>query len=702
MEYKLSLHVPSLLSLFRNIALAGSICLAGLTACGGGGQQASAAPEMKLFVGRLGGAGNLDGTPGRFMQPVAVATDQAGNVYVNDQGGIRKVTPEGAVTTLAAISAFGAASIAVDKAGNLYWTDIVGNVVRKTAQGGETSILAGAVGAGGAADGVGDTARFQGPSGIAIDDAGNVYVADRDNHTVRKITAAGVVTTLAGTAGVAGNVDGTGAAASFRNPSAIAVDKDGNVYVGSDGNTDPSYISGVVRKITPNGVVSTLAGNVANTIGSVDGIGTAAGFSRISALAVDSQGNVYTTEGPSHAVRKITPAGAVTTFAGSISGFGSKDGNGQEAQFMYPAGLAIDSSGNIYMADTGTTSIRKITPTGVVTTLAGIARNIDLADGSGNAAGLADPGKVAVDGLGNVYFADSYTIRKVTPAGVVTTLAGNPLGGGGSVDGTGTSASFPYISGIAADAIGNVYVSEITTIRKITPEGVVTTLAGSAHPDYTLPFDGTGAAARFSYLTGLAIDGAGNLYAADNVTVRKITPSGVVTTLAGQPSVYGASDGPGAKASFANLGGIAVDRAGNVYVSDQVAWFACALSCDTKPIVNNTIRKITADGVVSTLAGAPGNSGSLDGKGAAASFNLPAEMTVDDRGNVFVSDMANNLLRKITPDGTVTTVAGKRGSFGIALGALPGSLNAIKGLAIDSKGVLYATSENAVLKLTLN
>lgn len=701
MEFKLAFHIPSLPSLFRNLALAGSICLAGLTACGGGGQQAAAVPEMKLFVGRLGGAGNLDGTPGRFMQPVAVATDQAGNVYVNDQGGIRKVTPDGAVTTLAGIDSYGATSIAVDKAGNLYWTDSAGNVVRKTTPAGTTSILAGAAGVGGTADGAGGAARFQGPAGIAIDDAGNVYVADRDNHTVRKITAAGAVTTLAGTAGVAGNADGTGAGASFRYPSAIAVDKDGNVYVGSDGNTDPSYISGVVRKITPNGVVSTLAGNVANTIGSVDGIGAAAGFSRISALAVDSQGNVYSTEGSSHGLRKITPAGAVTTFAGSVSGFGSKDGNGQEAQFMYPAGLAIDSSGNIYMADTGTTSIRKITPAGVVTTLAGVARNIDLADGSGSAAGLADPGKIAVDGRGNIYFADSYTIRKATPAGVVTTLAGNPLGGG-SADGTGTSASFSYISGIAADAAGNVYVSEVMTIRKISPEGVVTTLAGSDHPDYTLPFDGTGSAARFSYLSGLAIDGAGNLYAADNVTVRKITPSGVVTTLAGQPSVYGASDGPGAKASFANLGGIAVDRAGNVYVSDAVTWFACAGFCNAQPIVNNTVRKITADGVVSTLAGAPGTSGSSDGKGSAASFNLPAGIAVDGQGNVFVSDMANNLLRKIASDGTVTTVAGKRGSFGIALGALPGSLNAIMGLAIDSSGVLYITSENAVLKLLLN
>ena len=186
----------------------------------------------------------------------------------------------------------------------------------------------------------------------------------------------------------------------------------------------------------------------------------------------------------------------------------------------------------------------------------------------------------------------------------------------------------------------------------------------------------------------MAVDGAGNAYVADtnNLTIRKITAAGVVTTLAGTAGASGSADGTGAAASFSFLGGVAVDGTGNAYVADTN---------------NHTIRKITAAGVVTTLAGTAEVSGSADGTGAAARFSFPSGVAVDGAGNVYVADTGNNTVRKITAAGVVTTVAGSSKSRGIALGDLPGSLAGGSGIALDSKGVLYITSFAAVLKIQL-
>jgi streptogramin lyase len=232
--------------------------------------------------------------------------------------------------------------------------------------------------------------------------------------------------------------------------------------------------------------------------------------------------------------------------------------------------VAVDAAGNVYVADTNNYTIRKISPDGFVTTLAGTAGSPGSADGSGAAVSFNFPAGVAVDAAGNVYVADTdnHTIRKITSAGVVTTLAGTALSQG-SADGIGAAARFDYPQGVAVDA-GNVYVADRDnyTIRKITSAGVVTTLAGTAGNQG--PTDGTGAAARFDYPHGVAVDAAGNVYVADtdNHAIRKISPAGVVTTLAGAASNRGSADGPGATAGFNSPYGVAVDAAGNVYVAD--------------------------------------------------------------------------------------------------------------------------------------
>ena len=282
------------------------------------------------------------------------------------------------------------------------------------------STLAGTAPQIGSTDGSGSAARFYGPYGVAADSVGNVYVADAANFTIRKITPAGAVSTLAGTAGQLGSVDGTGAAARFNYPYGIAIDSARNVYVADSSNH-------TIRKITPAGVVSTLAG-MAGQNGSTDGIGAAARFRYPYGVATDSADNVYVTDAGNDAIRKITPAGVVTTLAGMAQQVGSTDGTGSAARFNLPYGIVTDSAGNLYVSDTDNHAIRKITPAGVVSTLAGTAQQKGSIDGSGNAARFNSPAGIAMDSASNLYVSDTgnHTIRKITSTGVVTTVVGTP------------------------------------------------------------------------------------------------------------------------------------------------------------------------------------------------------------------------------------------------------------------------------------
>ena len=328
----------------------------------------------------------------------------------------------------------------------------------------------------------------------------------------------GVVTTLAGS--TQGFADGTSSAAQFSYPQGVAVDSSGTVYVAD------TYNHGI-RKITPAGVVTTLAGS--GTAGFDDRTGSNALFNKPFGVAVDSTGTVYVADTYNHRIRKITPAGVVTTLAG-YSTYGFVDGTGSAARFKYPEGVAVDSAGTVYVADQGNNRIRKITPAGVVTTLAGPDVNVPVsssdgfADGTGSAARFNSPHGVAVDSASTVYVADGLNnrIRKITPAGVVTTLAGDSATG--SADGMGGAARFNNPRGVAVDSSGTVYVADTGNnhrIRKITPAGVVTTLAGSGAIGFA---DGTGTAATFNWPYGVAVDSAGTVYVADksNHRVRKI------------------------------------------------------------------------------------------------------------------------------------------------------------------------------------
>jgi sugar lactone lactonase YvrE len=662
-----------------------AILLAGILA----GTLLRAQPyDWNNLAGHPGGAGSADGTGGdaRFSNPGGVAVDSAGNTYVADSGNgtVRKMTPAGVVTTLAGSpgvwgsadgtgreARFGRpAGVAISSTGTLYVTDYDLQTLRKVTPAGVVTTLAGSPGAQGSNDGTGSAARFSNPAGVAVDGTGNLYVADSGNHTIRKVTPTGIVSTLAGSPGAQGSDDGVGSEARFNSPIGVALDNAGNLYVADRDNR-------TLRKVTPGGVVTTLAGNP-GVQGSADGSGDDARFGEPDSVALDSAGNIYLTDHLNHTLRKITSAGEVTTLAGSPELSGSDDGSGGAARFTYPAGVALDRDGNLCLADSGNHTLRKVTMAGVVTTPAGSVGIAGNGDGTGSAARFSDPSGVAVDSDGNLYVANAsgFTLRKITPAGVVTTLAGL-AGTVGSADGTGNAARFNYPSGVALDGDGNLYVTDSGdhTLRKVSPEGVVTTLAGLAGVAGSA--DGTGSNARFLSPRGVALDSAGNLYVADsgNNTLRKVTPTGSVTTLAGLAGAAGSADGMGSAARFLAPRGVALDSAGNLYVADTG---------------NHTLRKVTPTGSVTTLAGSVGEYDSVDGTGSAARFFFPYGVAVGSTGSIFVTDFGRDIVRKVTPAGVVTTLAGRAGSPGSDHGTdAAARFWGPDGIAVDSAGNLY-------------
>lgn len=316
------------------------------------------------------------------------------------------------------------------------------------------------------------------PDGIASDNQGNLYVADGANNTIEKITSSGIVSTLAGKTGTAGSQDGTGSGALFNRPGGLAVDGAGNVFVADTGNA-------TVRRISPGGAVTTVAGSPVNR-GSRDGAGSGAWFSQPGAVAVDAAGNLYVTDSLDATLRKIGPDGTVSTLAGAAGIRGDADGTGTAARFNHPIGVAVDSAGNVYLADTYNDTIRRISPAGVATTLAGSAGLSGATDLTGANALLNQPAGLTVDAAGNVYVADTgnATIRRIDPAGAVTTVAG-AAGVAGLCDTGNGVVLFNQPQALAIDLGGNLLVADTGNgvIRRISLAGTVSTLALAPAPN---------------------------------------------------------------------------------------------------------------------------------------------------------------------------------------------------------------------------
>jgi sugar lactone lactonase YvrE len=598
------------------------------------------APGLTVLTGDIGGAGTLDGqgTEARFYTPVSLAMDRADNLYVADDryGGpvLRKVTPAGLVTTVAGPTS---RSNAFDSAGNRYL--IAGaSIVRITPDGNATT-LAGVADQPGWTDGSPAAARFYGPGSIALDQSGNLYVLDSkvscaetrpytctfQGGAIRKVSPAGTVTTLAGYIGEGSRqefVDGTGAAARFSDLVGMAIDPSGNLFV-LDG--------GRIRKITPAGVVTTLAEDAAQPSGFIP-----------TDIAAGRSGELYVVGG--NLVRRVQPDGSGSAFAElphSIGGPGP----------IPKRSITIDSMGNLYVANGDDSTILKVTPAGQATTFAGLAPvNFDRTGRKVTAIGQSD--SMAADLNGNLYVTQYGGIMKVAPDGMMTSLvsASNLR----YTDKYGQASTlYTSLTGIAVSMQGVVYVTDSWHVFRLESTGMLTTIAGNGEFQY---IDATGTAAAFSSIRSMVMDRAGNFYVAESHAVRKVTPAGVTTTIAGS-STPGYSDGLGTAAQFNLPSGIAIDGNGNLLVADTG---------------NRTIRKITPDGRVTTVAGIPGTApGLIDGVGSTARFTRPEDMAVDTEGAIYVLDAST--VRKVTPDGAVTTVAGSPAYDGIRTGALPGN-----------------------------
>jgi sugar lactone lactonase YvrE len=333
-----------------------------------------------------------------------------------------------------------------------------------------------------------------------------------------------------------------------------------------DTNNNTNNGNGGGSNVTTD-AVSTFAGG--SGIPYKDGTGPIAGFTAPLFGAFDASGNLYVTDG--NAIRKITPAGVVTTFAGN-GAFGYVDATGTDARFFNPTGIALDKAGNVYVADSRNYRIRKITPAGVVTTLAGGGIGSD--DGTGIAASFGAMGCLTIDASGNLYVTDKFAIRKITQAGVVTTIIG--YGGISDVNNVGLTDRLAGVNGIVANADGSFYVTDRSRIRKISATGVISTIAGSA--DFSLK-DGTGVNASFCAPIGITVSASGDIYIADmyNYTIRKITTAGVVTTIAGANPTVPFRNGDVSVAAFRLPWGLVIGPDGNLYIMD----------CD-----NQMIRKI--------------------------------------------------------------------------------------------------------------
>ncbi len=618
-------------------------------------------------------------------------------------------------------------SVAADAAGNLYVSDTFNHTIRRIAPNGTTATIAGLAGSSGTADGPAATARFSSPNGLAFDAAGNLYVADRSNHAIRRITPAGIVTTFAGLAGTSGAVDGPAASARFNTPSRLVFDREGHLLVADSANH-------AIRRIAPDGTVATVAGAL-GTAGAADGPAAAARFNSPAGIAINSIGDIFIADSGNYTVRRLDRAGNVSTLAGTAGQRGTTNGTGAAARFGFPSSLAVDPTDTLYLADSSNDCIRRISSDGIVTTFAGGADVRGSANGTGTAARFYSPFGIIWSPDGNLYVADTlnHTIRKLTVAGVVTNHSG-PGGGFGYTEGAGTAARFNYPHHASVDPDGNLYVADNrnNAVRKITPAGVVSTYQTMPSP-YGVAYgggavsvsnsashfirifpltssaffnagtvgtsgavDGPVTGALLNAPQGIAVDLVGRLVIADSGShvirfLGTINTQLSLITVAGQAGTSGSTNSVGTAARFSSPRGVAVDRAGNIYVADAGS---------------HLIRRINGvTGAVTTLAGTAFTSGAANGLGAAARFSSPEGLAVDAAGNVYVADRFNHAIRLITPEGLVTTIGGLPTFSGHAEGTGVSALfSEPAGIAVDPEGTVYvvSTGNNIVMRGVLD
>jgi trimeric autotransporter adhesin len=603
-------------------------------------------------------------TAARLDNPVGMAIDSAGNLYIADtrNNRIRKVTPAGIISTVAGNGNYGhrgdggpavaaelgsPCGVAIDFSDNLYIAD--SHRIRKVSTAGIISTVAGD-GKSGLDDGGSATAAHFDPQGIAVDSKGNLYISDALHHRIRKVTPAGIISTMAGngTEGFSGD-GGVATEAQLDDPFGVAFDSTGNLYISDARNNR-------IRKVTPAGIISTVAGN-GNYGYSGDGSSAiAAELCEPDGLAVDSAGNLYIADTRNDRIRKVTTVGIISTVAGNgTQGFSGDGGLATAAQLNNPSSIAVDSAGNFYISDTGNNRIRKVTPAGIISTVVGNG-NYGCYSGDGGpaiAARLCGPNGVAVDSAGNLYIADqgNNRIRKVTTVGIISTVAGNGTKGYSGDGGVASAAQLNNPHSVAVNSTGNLYIADAgnNRIRKVTPTGIISTVAGNG----TEGFNGDGGpaiAAQLSFPFAISVDSKGNIYflEANGNRIRKVTTSGIISIATGK-GAGGIEDGETADEALLDKDGLAVDSAGNIYFAESK---------------NHRICKVSTAGIISTVAGNETAGFSGDGGPATeAQLLYPTGLAVDFSNNLYIVDQENHRIRKVTWSSRDQQLVGGQGKF---------------------------------------
>src|SRR5271157_539612 len=575
----------------------------------------------------------------------------------------------GANASLSTIS-----GMAMDRAGNLYLALGDYNIVLRLDA--NTGVLTGVAGNGmasfGGDNGPATGALLNNPTAVAVDGAGDLYIADAGNSRIRTVSAAGVIATFAGngTAGFTGDY-GPAPAAQFNGPADLAIAPSGDLYVAD-------FYNQVVRKIS-GGVVTTVAGSGSYGYGGDGGPATGALLAGPAGIALDAVGNLYIADAYNHRVRMVQN-GIITTVAGNgTPGYGGDNAAAAGAMLKLPTGVAVDSTGKLYIADYGNCRIRLVSA-GIITTVAGTGTAAYTGDHvAATAASLAAPQRLSTDAAGNVYIGDGTRVRKVAN-GAISTIAG----GGTPIGENGPAAGAQLLSpeGLSIDAAGNVYIADAGTARVLKVAGGILSRAagGGAASGDGVP----AASAQLTAPSGVAVESSGVLYIADTpaARVRKVS-GGVISTAAGGGSTLG-DNGPATSAQLLEPQAVAVNSAGSLYIADA-----------------NRVRMVSG-GTISTVAGNGGAGYQGDGGVAtAAMVSGPSGVAMDSSGNLFIADTGNNRIRQVAA-GIIATVAGN-GTYGFtgANGAPTGAtLGAPSAVAVDAAGNLYVTDAYRVLRIS--
>ena len=643
------------------------------------------APLGQVYGLTLDSAGNLYAAD--YQNHVVVRITPNGTASIVAGNGIAAFSGDGGAAVNASLNH--PQSVAVDRSGNLYIADTFNNRIRRVsaADGTITTICCNGFGY----DGDGGpalNALVELPSTLVIDSSGNLFFYDFGNARIRKITSSGQISTVAGNGKM--GYSGEGAATSVATDviNQMAVDSSGNLYFGDQEHH--------VRKLTPAGQTVLVAGNGQAGFSGDNAPAVSAMLKEPDGLAVDSAGYVYIADFNNGRIRAITPSGTIVTYAGSGNIEDSGD-NGPALQAgMNPIALAVGSSGFLYLADFSTSVIRRIDTGMTITTIAGNGAYRSAPDGTPAINAFFDhPQGLAFDSVGNLFVADfdSERIRKVTSSGVFSTVAGAGAPGCCDDGGPATQALLSQPNSVAVDAQNNIYFTDSDNhrVRRIgAADGKITTVAGAGSFSTGGSFDGDNGPATLAHLntpSGLAFDSSGNLYIADteNHVIRRVGTDGTISTIAGTPQKPGFSGdlGLATKALLNEPYGLAIDAAGNIYIADAS---------------NNCIRVVSSGGVISTFAGNPPKAGFSGDGGPAkgASMNYPVGLTFDGGGNLYILENGGNRIRQVTPAGIITTIAGSgiAGFSGDGGPSTSAQVNSPYGSMAYLKGTLYFTDTN--------